>query len=229
MNKFLFSAKLFKQFFIIFSMGEVKALIFDVGGVLAIGSNLKQSGKKGHSHSIHESVAKKLNLSLDQYFDSIDTAYSKSIEGKIDEKALLTILSKNLKVSKRKIKNLFEEEYERVFRQNVELYKFAFQKKKEGYKIAILSDQWHLSYGPLVPKKYSKKFDVEVISCFEGLRKPDLRIYQLTIKKLGIRPAQGVFIDNQEWNTSAAKKAGIPAVLFKNNKQLFKQLKSFGI
>ncbi|MBT4258051.1 HAD family phosphatase [archaeon] len=210
-------------------MKEVKALIFDIGGVLAIGSNLKSVGKHLNTKSVHESVANKIGVSLDQYFDALDSAYARSIEGKISEEELLNILSTNFHLSKKKIRSLFSFEYKRVFKQNKELYQFAFKKKKEGYKIAILSDQWHLSYLPLVPKKYSSRFDLVVLSCLEGMRKPDPKIYRRTLRRLKISPEESLFIDNQKWNILAAEKIKMKTILFKNNKQLFKQLKLMGI
>ena len=43
------------------------------------------------------------------------------------------------------------------------------------------------------------------------------------LKKLKLRPGQCLFIDNQEWNLRPAKKLKMHTILFKNNKQLFKE------
>jgi len=203
---------------------SIKAIIFDVGGVLQLGEYSKKIYKKHRTLGVHNYVSKKLGISLDQYFDSLDTAYAKSIEGEISEKKVVSIIAKNLKISEKKLKKLFFQAYKKNFKFNKQLFKQALKFKKKGYKIAILSDQWHLSKKALVLTKYAKSFDVVVVSCDVGIRKPNPKIYKLTLKKLKLPAKQTVFIDNQEWNIKPAKKLGMNTILFINNKQLFKQL-----
>lgn len=196
----------------------VKALIFDIGGVL-------QLGHHSFDHSrVHSLVAEKLKTPLDQYLDSIDTAYAKSIEGKISEKKALKIMARNLKTNPKKLTKLYIQAYKKYFELNKELIKYALEKKKQGYRIAILSDQWYLSKRALIPRDFYEKFDVVVVSCDVGIRKPNPRIYRLTLKKLKLPAKQTIFIDNQEWNIKPAKKLGMKTVLFKNNKQTIREL-----
>jgi len=214
---------------------KIKAIIFDIGGVLAlpkIPANLIQNNKLLNGHrkfGVHDYISKTLKIFLDQWFDAIDTTYAKSIEGKISYKAVTKIISKNVGVSPRKLEKIIIRAYKNNFTQNKELYKTAFKLKKQGYKIAILSDQWPLSKKALVPKKYSRKFNVVVISCDVGMRKPDPRIYKWTLKKLNLPAKECLFIDNQKWNTKPAKKLKLNTILYKNNKQLFKELKKYKI
>lgn len=208
---------------------EIKALIFDVGGVLQVGGYSKTLYRKHRTLGVHNYVSKKARVSLDQYFDSIDTIYAKSIEGTIPEKKVLSTISKNLKISEKKLKRFYTQAYKRNFKFNKQLFKQALKFKKKGYKIAILSDQWHLSKKALMPTKYTKYFDAVIISCDVGIRKPNPKIYKLTLKKLNLSANQTVFIDNQEWNIKPAKKLGMKTALFVNNKQLFKQLFELGV
>ena len=203
---------------------KIRAILLDVGDVLAISKEpLKKYKNKTHHLGVHESVAKKLNISLDQYFDSIDTTYAKSIEGKIAKDKVLETLSKNLKISKQKLIKVYSEVYKNQFTQNFQLLKKLFKLKKQGYKIAVLSDQWHLSKEILMPKKIYKNFNVVAVSCGVGIRKPNLKIYQIIIKKLKLPSREILFIDNQQWNILPAKKIGMRTILFKNNKQLFNE------
>ncbi len=206
----------------------VKAIIFDIGGVLQIGSIIEKPVKR-HTHYVHEFIAKKLKISLDQYFDSIDTAYAKSIEGKISKKKTISILSQNLKISPKKLERLYFKAYKKNFRKNKQLFKKVFVLKRQGYKIAILSDQWHLSKDALIEKRDAKKFDVVVVSCDMGVRKPDPKIYKIVLKKLNLPASQTLFIDNQEWNLVPAQKLGMKTILFKDNKQLFKDFERNGV
>lgn len=202
---------------------RIKAIIFDIGDVLALSKQaLKKYKNRTHHLGVHESVAKKLKISLDQYFDSIDTTHAKSIEGKISKTEVIKTISKNFKISKQKLKKIYSEVYRREFEQNLPLIKKAFELKGLEYKIAILTDQWHLSKEVLLPKKIYKNFDAVVVSCDAGVRKPNFKIYKLVLKKLKIPPKQALFIDNQKWNIIPAKKLGMETILFKNNFQLFK-------
>jgi len=201
---------------------KIKAVIFDVGGVLAISKKpLQKYRGRSHNLSVHEFIAKKLKISLDQYFDSIDTAYIKSFEGKFTKKQIAKILADNLKSNPEKIEKLYHQAYKKNFKQNKQLFKQAFELQKRGYKIAVLSDQWPLSYRTLMPKKNFKNFDQVIVSCEVGIRKPNPKIYHLTLRKLKLSPSETIFIDNQEWNLNPAKKIGMKTILFKDNQQLF--------
>jgi len=206
----------------------VKSIIFDIGGVLELGRSSKYL--KNHSSlGVHEYASKELNLSLDQYFDSIDTTYAMAIESQISESETIRILSLNFKISKKKLLKLYKKAYEKNFKTNKELYKFAFKLQKQGYKIAILSDQGYLSKHSVVKEKYTKKFNVVVVSCDVGMRKPNPKIYRFVLKKLNLRAKNGIFIGNQIWNIKPAKKLGMKTILFKDNKQVFKQLEKWRV
>lgn len=210
---------------------EIKAIIFDVGGVLVLGAKLRKSKYDGKLHhtDVHEEISEKLKISLDQWFDAIDTTYAKSIEGKVSKEKVLESISKNVKTSKKKLKKIIIKTYKRNFNQNKPLFKKTLELKKQGYKIAVLSDQWHLSKEALMPSRLYKKFDKVVVSCDVGVRKPNPKIYKLILKKLKLSAKQVLFIDNQEWNIKPAKKLGMKTILFKNNEQLFKELDKFRI
>lgn len=195
----------------------IKALIFDIAGVLQLGSFSKSS-------RVHQFMIKKLGVSIDLYFDSIDTAYAESMEGKISEEKVVKTMERNFKTKPGKLKKLFIKAYKKNFELNKELFTYAIKKKKQGYKIAILSDQWWLSKRVLITKKFHKYFDPVIISTDVKMRKPDLKIYRLTLKKLKLSARQTVFIDNRDWNIKPAKKLGMKTVLFKNNKQTIREL-----
>ena len=198
-----------------------EVIVFDVGGVLALGKNsIFEKGRLVPS-GVHIDIARKLKISLDQYMDAIDTNYALSIEGKISEKKVMDVFSKNLKVSKKKLKKLYIWAYQKHFNQNKELFKQAKKLKKLGYKIAVLSDQWYLSQEALMPKKLYKSFYPVIVSCEVGTRKPNDKMYELLLKKLKVSPSKILFIDNQLWNTRPANKFGMKTILFKDNKQLF--------
>ncbi len=202
---------------------KIKAIIFDVGGVLQLGN------PSFDNPNVHGFVTRKLNTNLDQYFDSIDTVYAKAIEGKMSEKKALDVMAKNLKTTPQKLKKLYLQAYKKYYVLNKELLKFIIKIRKSGYKTAILSDQWYLSKKALFPKDFYNKFDATIISCDVGIRKPNPKIYDIVLRKLRLKPSQTVFIDNQKWNIAPAKKIGMKTILFKNNRQTKKNLEKFDI
>ena len=109
------------------------------------------------------------------------------------------------------------------------MHQIALKLKEEGYKIAILSDQWYLSKEAIIPKSFYRDFNPTIISCDVGMRKPNPKIYQYILKKLKLKPVQTIFIDNQEWNIKPAKNIGMNTILFKDSNQAIKELKKFGV
>lgn len=213
------------------TQNQIKAVIFDIGGVLVLSKN-PTTIKIGKNHSytgVHERIAKKLKISLDQWFDTIETTYVEAFIGKISEQTTILTLAKKLQVHPGYLRWLIVKSYRKNFKQNRKLYKLAFKLKKQGYKIAVLSDQWWLSKEAIVKERYMEKFDQVVISCDVGVRKPNPEIYKLTLKKLRFQAKNCLFIDNQSWNLTPAKKLGMKTILFKTNKQLFKQLEKLGV
>lgn len=201
--------------------GKVKAVVFDVGGVLQLDSYSVSQMKKAHD-GVHEYMAKKLKIPIDTWFDSIDTTYAKSIEGEISKKKAVSIISKNLGIKVKEFEALFCKAYKIYFRKNKELYNLAYKLKEKGMKIGILSDQWYLSDDALISKEDRKRFDVVIISCEVGLRKPNIKIYELLIKefkKKKIKAQEILFVDNRKWNLTCLRKLKIQTVLFKDNKQ----------
>ena len=57
-------------------------------------------------------------------------------------------------------------------------------------------------------------FEVVINSARVGCAKPEPEIFQITLERLGLRPEQTVFTDDQQRNVEAAAQLGVHAVLF---------------
>jgi putative hydrolase of the HAD superfamily len=88
------------------------------------------------------------------------------------------------------------------------------------YKTAILSNAWPgarqlftevLGLGDVV--------DEMIISCEEGVAKPDARIFQIAVDRLGVEPEEAVFVDDVPVNVHRARAFGLQAILFENSQQ----------
>jgi epoxide hydrolase-like predicted phosphatase len=67
--------------------------------------------------------------------------------------------------------------------------------------------------------KVADAFDPLIVSAEVGLAKPDPRIYQLALERLGVQPAEAVFVDDFEDNVAGARWVGMQAVHFTSTPQ----------
>jgi len=84
-----------------------------------------------------------------------------------------------------------------------------------GFRTALVTNNAHEfrdSWRRLVPA--DELFEVIVDSSEVGMRKPDPRIFELTLERLGgIPPEQAVFLDDAASNVAAAERLGIRSIL----------------
>jgi putative hydrolase of the HAD superfamily len=67
-------------------------------------------------------------------------------------------------------------------------------------------------------------FDVVVESAVEGMRKPDPRIYALTCERLGVEPADTVFLDDIGANLKPARAMGMTTIKVDDTAQALRDL-----
>ena len=87
------------------------------------------------------------------------------------------------------------------------------QIRQAGYRTALLTNnarEWEPMWRSLIP--VDELFDVVVDSSVVGLRKPDPAIYQLTCERLGLQPAECIFVDDLSCNVDAAAELGMETV-----------------
>ena len=75
---------------------------------------------------------------------------------------------------------------------------------------------------------FMRWFDAHVISGLEGVSKPDPRIFEILLRRHGLRPQATVFIDDQARNVDAAREVGLIALHFSTAAQLRRDLHTLG-
>jgi putative hydrolase of the HAD superfamily len=92
--------------------------------------------------------------------------------------------------------------------------------KAEGYKIGLLSN-CSIEIPILWPETgFADRFDSLIFSSRERLKKPDPAIYYLACERLGLAPAQCLYIaDGENYELTAAAKLGLRTVLIRNSAQ----------
>jgi epoxide hydrolase-like predicted phosphatase len=84
-----------------------------------------------------------------------------------------------------------------------------------AYRTALLSNAWDDLRQMLAEKwRILDAFDEIFISAELGVAKPDPRIFQLVVDRLGVAPAEAVFVDDFVENVEAARAVGLNVVRF---------------
>lgn len=81
--------------------------------------------------------------------------------------------------------------------------------KAAGYRLYVLSNMSREFIAFLREKEVYKYFDGEVISCEEGIVKPDPAIYRTLIDRYSLNVSETMFIDDRRENVAVAATLGI--------------------
>jgi HAD superfamily hydrolase (TIGR01509 family) len=72
-------------------------------------------------------------------------------------------------------------------------------------------------------------FDLVVGSAYEKVMKPDARIYELTLARLGRQPAEAVFIDDMLHNIEGARQVGLATIHYQAGMDVTAALAALGL
>jgi epoxide hydrolase-like predicted phosphatase len=114
----------------------------------------------------------------------------------------------------------FGERYFAHLAPNERMIGYMRELRDRGYKLAICTNnvrEWEQRWRAMLP--VDDIFDVVVDSAFVGSRKPEPRIYEITLERLGVDAAAAVLIDDIELNCTGAQELGIRAVWFQSTEQ----------
>ncbi|KAM5238514.1 acyl-CoA dehydrogenase family member 10 [Ctenodactylus gundi] len=100
------------------------------------------------------------------------------------------------------------------------------QIRAKGLQTAVLSNNFYLSNGKSFLPLDRTQFDVVVESCLEGVCKPDPRIYQLCLERLGLQPSESIFLDDLGPNLKAAASLGIHTIKVNDPETAVRELES---
>ena len=83
-----------------------------------------------------------------------------------------------------------------------------------GVKTGLISNSWGLGIYERAPVDL---FDETVISGDVGMHKPQPEIYLLACERLGVEPADCVFVDDLRENVTGAEAVGMTAILHRDS------------
>ncbi len=199
-------------------MERIDSVIFDWGGVLI----------DDPAPGLMRYCAQALSVTKEDYIRTHDKFAADFQKGLISEDTLWERICAELDVPKPKAPSLWADAFKTAYVPREDMFSLAERLGKNGYKTALLSNTEAPAMQFFYQLQYDM-FDVLVFSCAEGTRKPESKIYELTIQRLGSRPEQSVLIDDKPGYVNGAKQAGLNTILFENINQLKNALTEFGV
>ncbi len=196
-------------------MSNIKAIIFDMGGVIL----------RTYDYSSREATAKKLGLSEEAYEALVFSSPSgmDATLGRIDEREHWRIVWQTLNVSP-----ALQPEYETAFWAGDQLddHLIDYLRSQKGeFTTALLSNAWSNARQMLTDKyQCMDAFDISVFSCEVGLAKPDPAIYTLILDRVGVAPEQAIFVDDNKDNIESAAAMGIHVIRYVNTDQTIREI-----
>ncbi|HEX8649047.1 MAG TPA: HAD family phosphatase [Thermoleophilaceae bacterium] len=124
----------------------------------------------------------------------------------------------------------FRQHYFDHLHPNERAIEFMRSLRERGLRMALLTNnvrEWEPHWRSMVPA-VDEIFEVVVDSAFVGMRKPDPRIYELTLERLGdgLRAEECVFVDDIDVNCEAARELGMKAVRFVDAEQAIAEIQA---
>jgi putative hydrolase of the HAD superfamily len=122
----------------------------------------------------------------------------------------------------------FREIYFEALDPNEPMIELMRKLRDRGLRMALLTNnvrEWEPLWRSKLP--VDEIFEVVVDSAFVGIRKPEPRIYELTLERLGgIDAERCLFVDDVETNCDAARELGMTAIHFQANEQAIADIES---
>ncbi|HEV3391850.1 MAG TPA: HAD family phosphatase [Solirubrobacteraceae bacterium] len=207
-------------------MNRVEAIISDFGGVLTSPLLDGFTGVMESSGISLESLGKAM-VAIAERQESNPLFELET--GRMTEAAFMDALSEQLSADHGSDVELdgFGERYFQHLQPNERMIEYMRELRGRGYKMAICTNnvrEWEARWRAMLP--VDEIFEVVVDSAFVGSRKPEPRIYEITLERLGAAPEMTLFIDDVEVNCEGARKLGIGAVRFRSTEQTIGEIEA---
>ena len=121
----------------------------------------------------------------------------------------------------------FSEIYFEALKPNEPMIELMREVGDGGRRMALLTNnvrEWEPLWRSMLP--VDEIFEVVVDSAFVGCRKPEPRIYEITLERLGVEPQACLFVDDVADNCEGARALGITAVHFRSNEQAIAEIRA---
>jgi putative hydrolase of the HAD superfamily len=149
--------------------------------------------------------------------------------GRITEAAFLERMADELEgdLGHRPEMHRFGEIYFEALHPNEPMIELMRELKADGLRLALLTNnvrEWEPVWRSMLP--VDEIFEFVVDSAFVGCRKPERRIYEIALERLGLPATSCLFVDDVEVNVEAARELGLTAVHFRANDQAIPEMRA---
>lgn len=200
---------------------EIKAVIFDLGGVVIDWSD----------DIVYRKAAKISGLPFEKLRKVAEREKQSFMQGEFSESEFWRrVLKKSGRHDHilRKLDRLWYKEYKKNAKLNRDVINII-RKLSGRYSLGVISNLNVVHDAVNRKRKYYRYLKHRVLSYKAGVTKPDIRIYRLAAKKVRCKPRQCLFIDDKPENVKGARKAGMNAIRYKDVAQLKKDLRRYNI
>lgn len=206
--------------------GRIEAVISDFGGVLTTPLLQSFMAFQNETGISTETLGKAMQAVAEA--DGENPLFELE-RGEITEVAFLERLTDGLEplLGHRPQMHRFREIYFAALDPNPPMIELMRELKAAGYRMAMLTNnvrEWEPLWRSMLP--VDEIFETVVDSGFVGCRKPEPRIYELTLERIGLPAEACLFIDDLPHNCEGARKAGMSAVHFRDNEQAIGEIRA---
>jgi putative hydrolase of the HAD superfamily len=199
-------------------MEKIESVIFDWGGVLI------DDPRPG----LLRYCADAFGVPLEEYIPVHDSFLGDFGKGLISEEEFWQGISRKLGKPGPKVPLLWSAAFRAAYVPRPQVFSLASSLHGRGYKTALLSNT-ELPAVEFFHELNYDMFDVLVFSCEQGVVKPERRIYEITLEKLGSDAPRCIFIDDRQDYIQGAREAGLNTILFKSLDQVRHELAELGV
>ena len=189
----------------------IHALLTDFGGVLA----------RTRSAAPRRALETRLGLSLHTIEDHVfnSDVSQRAQRGEIDYDTLWNQIGLDLKLDDRMSIHELRTQFFSADFLDQDLVALI-RSVRPTIKTGLISNAWSNARQVFADAfRLADAFDVMVISAEEGIMKPDPRIYQIAIERLGVTAEASIFVDDVLENVRGAQALGMRGVHFQSTEQ----------
>jgi putative hydrolase of the HAD superfamily len=206
-------------------MPEIEAVISDFGGVLTTPLLSSFMAVQDEIGITPEDLGKAMRAITEE--DGENPLFAME-RGEMAEVDFLERLNDGLEplLGHRPELHRFREVYFEALHPNQPMIELMRDLKAEGKRMAMLTNnvrEWEPVWRPMLP--VDQIFETVVDSGFVGCRKPEARIYEMTLERLGLPAEACLFVDDLLPNIEGARRAGMVAVHFRDNEQAIAEIR----
>ncbi|MEN8252618.1 MAG: HAD-IA family hydrolase, partial [Patescibacteria group bacterium] len=194
----------------------IKAILFDIGGILYVGKREDFYNK------------------LQDFLGIKDNSFAELFEKNFDElllgnKSFFSLVDElNVEVSKKEFETKARQAWLETFIVKKEMVELI-ENLKENYTVCCLSNASDLDVIMDTETGIDMLFDIYVNSCETHSKKPEQQIFEIALEKLNVKADECIFIDDREKYLLTPEKMKFKVLLFENVQKLKSELRLLDI